>query len=65
MDEKKIFRDLSARGPNEEEVELKKLAHNLCSPEDDGTTEKKMKRLTLEPNQQISEASPTPYLRLI
>ena len=50
MDEKKIFKDLSARGPKEEEVELKKIGYNLCSPEDDGSTEKKMKRLTLEPN---------------
>jgi hypothetical protein len=49
MDEKKNFKDLSARGPNEEEVELKKIVHNLSSPED-CTTEKKMKRLTLEPN---------------
>ncbi len=61
-----MFKDLSARGNHEgEEVELKKIMYNLCSPEDDGSTEKKMKRLTLEPNQQVSETSPTPHLRLM
>jgi len=65
MDEKKMFSDLSARAPKEEEMELKNIPHSLCSPDEDGTTDKKTKRLTLDPMKQISEASPTPHLRLI
>ena len=50
------FKDLSARRGNEESemvpMKEKMVLHSASSPEgDDGSTEKKMKRLTLEPVQ--------------
>ena len=69
-DKKQIFKDLSARRVNEESelvaIKYEKLTP-VCSSSPEGdelSTEKKMKRLTLEPVHHLSDCSPTPFLRL-